>query len=142
MSYAEAMESAPHIYLSVLPWLPENTQLHSDIAGLFKHLAMIAHKEGDWEGARWVKSVGSEVLSVACSPDGRFFAARFDDGTVCIFNMRTCEVVGEVLNGHSDSISSMVFSPESIDCLCIWRWQHLRLGCRAWRCGEDIRGPL
>ena len=54
MSYAEAMESVPHIYLSVLSWLPEKAQLHSDISSLFKHLPVIEHKEEDWEGARWV----------------------------------------------------------------------------------------
>ena len=37
MLYADAMESIPHIYLSALSWLPENTQLHSGIASLFKH---------------------------------------------------------------------------------------------------------
>ena len=75
MSFAEAMESAPHIYLSALSWLPENAQQRRNIAGSFMHLPMIANKEDIWEGARWVKSVGSVVDSVTCSPDGRLFAA-------------------------------------------------------------------
>ena len=76
MSFAEAMESAPHIYLSALSWLPENVQLRRSIASSFKHLAMIANKEDNWQGARWVKSFGSVVDSVACSLDGRFFAVQ------------------------------------------------------------------
>ena len=97
MSFAEAMESAPHIYLSALSWLPENAQLRCNIGDSFKHLPMIANKEDNWEGARWVKSVGSEVYSVACSPDGRFFVAGLYDGTVRIFNAHTCEPAGEPL---------------------------------------------
>ena len=62
MSLAEAMESASHIYLSAPSWLPEKAQLRRSIADSFKHLSMIANKEDNWEGARWVKGVGSEVL--------------------------------------------------------------------------------
>ena len=113
MSYAEAMESAPHVYLSALSWLPENTQLHSDIASLFKHLPMVANKEDNWEGAAWVKSVGSMVESVAYSPDGRYFAAGLlDTSTVHIFNARTCEPIGQLLKGHSNWVRSVAFSPD------------------------------
>ena len=53
MSFAEAMESAPHIYLSALSWLPERAELRCDIASSFRHLSMIANKKDDWEEARW-----------------------------------------------------------------------------------------
>ena len=113
MSFAEAMESAPHIYLSALSWLPENTQLRRGIADSFKHLPIIANKEEDREGARWVKSVGAWVNSVAFSSDGRFFACGSKDCTVRIFNAHTCEAVSDPLKGHSGEVTSIAFSPDS-----------------------------
>ena len=113
MAYADAMESAPHVYLSALSWLPENAQLQSVVANTFKHLPMIKHGEDDWEGARWVKNVGNRVFSVAYSPDGRFFAAGLSDGTVRIFDAHTCEPVGQPLEGHMRQVESVAFSPDS-----------------------------
>ena len=111
--FAEAMESAPHTYLSALTWLPANAQLRCNITDSFKHLSMITNEEDNWEGARWVKSVGSPALSVACLPDGCFFAGGLEDGTVHIINAHMCETVGEPLNGHSGRVLSVAFSPDS-----------------------------
>ena len=76
-----------------------------------------------------MKSVGSKVLSMACSPDGRFFAAGSHDGAVCIFNAHTCEAVDEPLSGHSHPVLSVAFSPDSqfiasgSHCGSIWAWE-------------------
>ena len=79
-----------------------------------------------------MKSVGSKVLSMACSPDGRFFAAGSHDGAVCIFNAHRCEAVDEPLSGHSHPVLSVAFSPDSqslasgsVDgSICAWDVEH------------------
>ncbi|TFK66216.1 WD40 repeat-like protein [Pluteus cervinus] len=115
LSYSEAFKSTPHIYLSALAWLPERSQTldMAKSSDSFSHLRMITDKEQHWEGARSVKSVNAEVLSVAYSPNGRYIAAGVEDGTVCIWDSRTSEAVHQPLNGHRTRVESVVFSPDN-----------------------------
>ncbi|TFK61161.1 WD40 repeat-like protein [Pluteus cervinus] len=115
LSYSEAFESAPHIYLSALAWLPEKLQaLHmAKRSDSFSHLCMITNKEQHWGGARWVKSVNMAVLSVAYSLNGYYIAAGLEDSTVCIWDSRTGEAVHQPLNGHIRRVQSVVFSPDN-----------------------------
>lgn len=112
MSYAEAMESVPHIYLSALSWLPERVRSQTMVSSVFRHLSLIKNKRSHWESERWVKNVGARVLSVSYSPDGSLFAAGLGDGTILMMEAQTGETVGEPLKGHQSWVSSAVFSPD------------------------------
>ncbi|KAG8780543.1 hypothetical protein FRC12_022873 [Ceratobasidium sp. 428] len=50
------------------------------------------------------------VESVVYSPDGAYFASG--RGTVDIWDARTCQPVGQPLEGHAKSVSSVAYSPD------------------------------
>ncbi|KAG8723843.1 hypothetical protein FRC09_001545 [Ceratobasidium sp. 395] len=50
-----------------------------------------------------------EVFSVAFCPDGAYVASG--GGTLCIWNARTGDLVGELLGGHWGSVISLQYSP-------------------------------
>lgn len=116
-AYSEPIaESAPHIYLSALPWLPEycrtQTGAIKDLVK-FKNLPLIVGKDEDWQGARWTKNVGSSVLSVAYSADEIFFAAGTLNGSICIWNADTYQTFKQLIVKDSGSVYSVIFSPNS-----------------------------
>jgi WD40 repeat protein len=59
-----------------------------------------------------------KIYAVALSPDGRYLAVggylarRPDAGLIRIHNLETGEVVGSVLKGHTDVVTSLAFSPD------------------------------
>jgi WD40 repeat protein len=134
------MKSTPHIYLSALAWAPEKSMLQKTIGMRFKDMQFISRKQRNWEVTRWGKTVGSQVPSVAYSPDGRHVAAGLEDGTILILESGTGELVVDPLRGHSDSVYSVMFSPNS---------QHLVSGSRdgiiriwSFKTGLTVCGPL
>lgn len=56
------------------------------------------------------------VLSVACSPDGRHIAGASQDGSVCIFDGETGDLV-HTLEGHYKPIRSLTYTPGDAICL-------------------------
>ena len=112
LAYAEAFQSAPHIYLSALAWLPDGAHTRV-LARFFRYLRIITNKQRAWDGTRWAKSAGTGVCGVAYSSDGSLIASGLEDGTNCIWNAYTCENVGKTLSGLSDGVICMVFSSDN-----------------------------
>ena len=55
----------------------------------------------------------NEVLSIACSPDGRVLAGGKADNTIQLWNIESLNETSEyyILGGHKSSVVSVVFSP-------------------------------
>jgi WD40 repeat protein/tRNA A-37 threonylcarbamoyl transferase component Bud32 len=53
----------------------------------------------------------AHVTAVACAPDGRTIAAGNRDGTICLWDSHTGRLTA-TLEGHTESVSSLVFSPD------------------------------
>lgn len=79
-----------------------------------------------WNQANWTKTfdlpmtdVGKEMMSLAYSPDGRFWAAGSKLGPVILHN----NVTGRFrsLIGHEDGVCSLAFSPDG-KCLITGSW--------------------
>ena len=130
LAYAEAMESAPHVYLSALAWLPEETLAYEILSPSFSHLHLFANKEPRWEGARWQRNVRG-LSHVALAPNGHYVATGHDGGRICIWDARTTEQI-QTLCHHTECIPSVVFSPDGswlasilpgclTTCFCIWK---------------------
>ena len=56
---------------------------------------------------------GRFVLSVACSPDGRWLAAGCMDGSVAVFDLPGGGRFAHWLRGHSMPVRSLAFTPDS-----------------------------
>ena len=98
------LESAPHVYLSVLSWLPERVLSQTAFAKSFQHLPLISLKEDRKVGIEL--PIGKDVHSVVYSPDGRLIAAD-SCRTVHICNSHTGEPA-EDLEDHTSYLCSVV----------------------------------
>lgn len=113
-SCPEVLASVPHIYLSALPWVPEQSQIQKTVAAsLFKHLPLITNKELVWGGTKWEKRTESSVGCIAYSADGRHVAAGLWNGVPLILDAGTGDAVVEPLQGHSESVGAVAFFSDS-----------------------------
>ncbi|ELU36417.1 WD40 domain-containing protein [Rhizoctonia solani AG-1 IA] len=77
------------------------------------------------------------IFSVTFSPDGRLIASGSADGTICIFNSHSGQLVLGPLPKHSNFVRSVVFSPDGKHIICglgdrsvhVWRVEDGLLAC-------------
>lgn len=104
--------SAPHIYLSALPFAPQMSLVSQQY--LPKYPSTIHLKSGSVQ--RWpavlktFEGHKSGVRTVAYSPDGTHVVSGSSDKTIRIWDVETGESVGESLRGHTGEILSIVYS--------------------------------
>jgi len=94
-------QSAPHIYLSALPFAPQNSPLSERYRMLYPRTLRI--QSGGfrmWPPTRIVLfgHTGS-VYSVAFSHDGKRVVSGSEDGTVRVWDAETGEAIGEPFQG-------------------------------------------
>ncbi|KAB5587972.1 Vegetative incompatibility protein HET-E-1 [Ceratobasidium theobromae] len=108
-------QSTPHIYISLLPFSPKSSSIYKHYwkrtrglievdGGVMQHREFAAL-------ARW--NVGSEVWSIAYSPDGARLAYGCLDGTIGIRNAYNGALTAGPWWGHPKTITSLGFSPDS-----------------------------
>ena len=141
--FAMAMaKSAPHIYLSTLPFAPTCSLVSMHYSNMFPQTLHV--KSGQlthWPSSEMVIShVGSSVHSIALSPDGQHIVSGLRNGTVCVWNAMTGEMVAGPFHGHSKLVNSVAFSPDG---------QHIASGSNdqtihVWNAmtGETVAGPF
>ncbi|KZP10859.1 WD40 repeat-like protein [Athelia psychrophila] len=107
-------QSAPHIYLSALPFAPTQSLVSRQY--LPKYPSTIHLKSGSvqrWPAAlKTLEGHESDVRAVAYSPDGKHIVSGSADDTIRIWDAETGEAVGEQLRGHSSSIMAIAYSPD------------------------------
>ncbi|KAJ3725084.1 quinon protein alcohol dehydrogenase-like superfamily, partial [Lentinula guzmanii] len=107
--------STPHLYLSGMPFVPENSKLHT----VFKrccnaqHQAAFSSQINDWPDQQVIlRGHTSHIAEVAFSPDGRRIVSGSYDSSTRIWNADTGEAIGDPLQGHSHFVTSVAFSPD------------------------------
>ncbi|KZP17839.1 WD40 repeat-like protein [Athelia psychrophila] len=107
-------QSAPHIYLSALPFAPTLSLVSRQY--LPRYPSTIHLKSGSvqrWPAAlKTLEGHESRARAVAYSPDGTHIVSGSADQTIQIWDAETGEVVGEPLRGHSGPIMAIVYSPD------------------------------
>ena len=123
-------ESAPHVYLSALPFSPSASRISKHYLPQFPQtLAVVTGLENNWSGLINVLTghTGS-VWSIAISPVGKCVVSGSSDGTICIWDAETGKRMLAPFKGHTDKVWSVGFSPDgkqvisgSADkTICIW----------------------
>src|ERR1700744_587873 len=95
-------KSAPHVYLSTLPFAPTCSLVSMHYLSMFPQMLHV--KSGQlphWPSLEMVISVGGKVNSVALSPDGQHIVSGSDDQTIHVWNAMTGETVAGPFRGHS-----------------------------------------
>ncbi|KAF5318822.1 hypothetical protein D9619_010801 [Psilocybe cf. subviscida] len=123
--------SAPHIYLSALPWVALNSFLGQNFLSKFSHLPkIIDSKEPDaWEPlVIQLHGHTDWVNTIAYSPDGKHLASGSGDETIRIWNaetgQQTLQINIEKMNAIFDialsSDGQYIISGSSNDIVQIW----------------------
>ncbi|CCO38054.1 Vegetative incompatibility protein HET-E-1 [Rhizoctonia solani AG-1 IB] len=113
-SYAAspAPRCTPHIYISLLPLCPQSSSVYTHywprMQGLLDLRGSLMDQRSTAALATW--NIGSEINSVAYSPDGSRVAVGCKDGSVSIRNAYDGTLLAGPLQGHTYQVRSVVFS--------------------------------
>ncbi|OCH91973.1 WD40 repeat-like protein [Obba rivulosa] len=114
--FAPAMaQSAPHIYMSALPFSPRSSVVANVYGPQFRNTITIAYEKlADWPAEQMViRGHDEPVLAVAFAPDGQRIASGSHDNTVRIWDAHTGQTVTAPFEGHTGSVWSVAFSSDS-----------------------------
>ncbi|KIL55742.1 hypothetical protein M378DRAFT_90412 [Amanita muscaria Koide BX008] len=135
-------ESIPHLYLSTLPFLPQNSVFSGSFSSKFPLTAkLVSGKTATWPPAQCLLGGHDDVVkSVAFSPDGKLAVSGSKDKTIRIWNTEIGVLERGPLYGHSGGVNSVAFSPDGKQIVsgsgdrsvCIWDAAT----------GSLVRGPL
>ena len=107
-------DSAPHIYLSALPFASPTSIVSRLFLREFPSLPII-HQSTDNKPTQHsillFEGHQDAVNSVAFSPDGNYIASGSSDNTVRLWNVETGEAALKPFEGHKDEVGCVVFSP-------------------------------
>src|ERR1700677_5117128 len=84
-------KSAPHVYLSALPFAPMDSPVSALYSSSFPHTLHVQHGQlAHWPTSEMmVSNVGGHVLSIVLSPDGQWIISGLDDHTICVRDTTT-----------------------------------------------------
>ena len=123
------MQSAPHVYLSALYWLPEESVTFRNLKlSELSHLQVIKGKRTRWDALVWERSFGRGLRCITQSPDGRHIAICGGDHCIYIMDASTGAIEGEPLQYHTSRVSCLAYSRDGKyiasgswdETVCIW----------------------
>jgi WD40 repeat protein len=134
--------STPHIYLSALPFSPEESWVSRHYYPFFSQTVTVDRGRA----ARWPACVlrldghSGPVISVAFSPDNKLIATGSRDYAIIVWDVETGDIITGPLDGHSDFVCSVNFSPDCKQVLSASADKTIRLWdvCT----GNAVVGPL
>ncbi|KAJ3735609.1 WD40-repeat-containing domain protein [Lentinula guzmanii] len=107
--------STPHLYLSGMPFVPENSQLHKVFENCCnkQQKAVFSRQINNWPDDQVIlMGHTGRITAVAFSPDGKNIVSGSSDDSIRIWNADTGEAIGDPLEGNLDEVSSVAFSPD------------------------------
>src|SRR6266702_3279592 len=107
-------KSAPHVYLSALPFAPTGSIVFAHYSSSFPGMLRVeCGRLSHWPSSELVISdVGARVNSIALSPDGQRIVSCSYDETIRVWNATTGETEAGPFTGHTDWVTSVGFSPD------------------------------
>jgi WD40 repeat protein len=106
-------KSAPHIYLSALPFTPPSSPIYTCYYPRFPRTVRVLH-EGDlkWSPMRLSLSFDENVIGISIHPEGKRLAVGLNTyrGTVRVVDITTGETLFS-LEDHWSRVRTVVYSP-------------------------------
>ena len=109
------VKSAPHIYLSALPFAPTCSLVSTHFSTTFhRFLHVECGQLSHWSSSEMtISNFGARVLSVAFLPDGcRRIVSGLDDRTIRVWDATTGVRVTDPFTGHTGWVNFVAFSPD------------------------------
>ncbi|CCA75727.1 hypothetical protein PIIN_09717 [Serendipita indica DSM 11827] len=107
-------DSAPHIYISALPFIPKRSKIR--LEALDKYMNTLKVTQGLDEMypglPRTLRGHILPVTALAFSSDGSRFTSGSEDTTIQLWDAETGQPLGEPLRGHEGSVMAVAFSPD------------------------------
>ncbi|CCA71411.1 related to WD40-repeat protein (notchless protein) [Serendipita indica DSM 11827] len=107
-------DSAPHIYVSALPFTPKKSPIHIEGLKRFKNtLAVTQGVEPMYPGLpTMLRGHEHSVMTVKFSPDGSRIISGSLDKTIRMWDAETGQQLGKPFEGHEDWVLAVEFSPD------------------------------
>jgi WD40 repeat protein len=124
--------SAPHIYVSALPFAPRTSRVFNQYFHRFgQTLSFERGQLSHWPALEMmIDAHGDWINSVAFSPDGQRIASASDDCTIRVWDAATGEVVAGPFTGHTNEVNSVAFSPDGQRIASASRDHTIRVWCK------------
>ncbi|RDB30116.1 Vegetative incompatibility protein HET-E-1 [Hypsizygus marmoreus] len=108
-------QSAPHIYLSAIPFAPIGTLVSKQyLHSCTKALKVTSDQSPEWPAVLHVLEGHTSVVNcLAYSSDGRKIVSGSRDNTIRIWDAATGKELLLPLDGHTDWVNSVAYSPNS-----------------------------
>ncbi|EDR00229.1 uncharacterized protein LACBIDRAFT_314561 [Laccaria bicolor S238N-H82] len=112
MTFLEPIsDAAPHIYISALPFAPQNSQMSLQYMKHFTKTLKIQNGQRKQWSDRCLLRIQGNNTAVAYSPNGRHIVSGCYDGAVCIWDAVTGHSIMDPLEGHDEKTTSVAYSP-------------------------------
>ena len=107
-------QSAPHVYISALPFAPKTSIVKDYYGSLFSRTLTVCNPYTHWPAAQSVTYFSASIRAVAISPDGKFIACVGDEGTIGFWDVNTGDTLGQNFEGHDTkcAINAVAFSSD------------------------------
>jgi WD40 repeat protein len=108
-------KSAPHIYLSALPFAPTCSLVSTHYSTSFHQILHVERGQlSHWSSSEiTISNFGAAARSVAFSPDGHHIVSGSYDETIRVWNAMTGETAAGPFTGHTQRVNSVAFSPDN-----------------------------
>ncbi|KIJ42926.1 hypothetical protein M422DRAFT_170420, partial [Sphaerobolus stellatus SS14] len=135
-------EATPHLYLSALTFVPQNTSFFTSfLENLNQRAKVLAGLGGKWP-AMELTLTGHQagINSVSFSPERERVVSGSNDQTIRIWNAHTGKLVSGPFQGHTGRVLSVAFSPDGERVVSGSSDQTIRI----WNActGEPVSGPF
>jgi len=108
--------SAPHIYISALPFAAKDSLVYRDFVTLCTGIISVQTDNVNYYGGLLMSLTGhsKEVSSIAYSPDGRLLASGSHDHTVRIWDTRSGDETMSPFQHDEDQVLCVAFDPTGL----------------------------
>ena len=112
LTFADIISSsAPHIYLSALPFAPPSSLVSKRYRDQFPRTIKVLHEEGvKWPAMRFSISTSYYVCCVSIHPDSKKVAVGMAGGVAMVVSVSMGETLF-YLPGHAASVRAISYSP-------------------------------
>ena len=112
LTFADVISaSAPHIYLSALPFAPPSSLVSERYSGKFPQTIKVSHEEEiKWPAMRISVSTDDYINSISIHPDGKKVAVA-GDSTAMVISVTMGETLFQ-LSGHMETVRAIAYDPD------------------------------